>query len=97
MTFAGYVSVCVQLYCVNCHCLTLHVSAYMAIFRRVIYFYFHMFEGICFAVFFFLPFFLTWSHSTRFHLWGWVKYEVLLLLFMQFFGTVLVLALKHVV
>jgi hypothetical protein len=33
MGFAGYVSVCVQLYCVSCHCLTLHVSAYMAIFK----------------------------------------------------------------
>jgi hypothetical protein len=32
MGFAGYVSVCVQLYCVNCHCLTLHVSAYRAMF-----------------------------------------------------------------
>jgi hypothetical protein len=25
MGFAGYVTVCVQLYCVSCHCLTLHV------------------------------------------------------------------------
>jgi hypothetical protein len=24
MGFAGYVTVCVQLYCVSCHCLTLH-------------------------------------------------------------------------
>jgi hypothetical protein len=32
MSFAGYVSVCVQLYCVGFHCLSLHVSAYMAIF-----------------------------------------------------------------
>jgi hypothetical protein len=30
--FARYVTVCVQLYCISCHCLTLHVSAYMAIF-----------------------------------------------------------------
>jgi hypothetical protein len=29
MRFAGYVIVCVQLYCVSCPCLTLHVSAYM--------------------------------------------------------------------
>jgi hypothetical protein len=40
MGFAGYVSVCVQLYCVGFHCLSLHVSAYMAIFRRVGYFIF---------------------------------------------------------
>jgi hypothetical protein len=33
MGFAGYVSICVQLYCVGFHCLSLHVSAYMAIFR----------------------------------------------------------------
>jgi hypothetical protein len=49
MGFVGYVIVCVQLYCVSCHCLTLHVSAYMAIFRCVVCFYFHMPEGICFA------------------------------------------------
>jgi hypothetical protein len=66
MSFAGYVNVCVQLYCVSCHCLTLHVFAYMAIFRCVVYFYFHMSEGICIAGFF--AFFLTWSHSARFHL-----------------------------
>jgi hypothetical protein len=40
MGFAGYVSVCVQLYCVGFHCLTQHVSAYMAIFRCVGYFIF---------------------------------------------------------
>jgi hypothetical protein len=45
MNFAGYVTVCVQLYCVNCHCLAL--SAYMAIFMCVVYFYFHMPEIIC--------------------------------------------------
>jgi hypothetical protein len=38
-----YVSVCVQLYCVGFHCLSLHVSAYMAIFKCV---------GYCFAAFF---------------------------------------------
>jgi hypothetical protein len=32
---ADYVSVCVQLYCVGFHCLSLHVSAYTAIFKRV--------------------------------------------------------------
>jgi hypothetical protein len=40
MGFAGYVTLCVQLYCVSCHCLTLHVSAYMAIFKCVGYFTF---------------------------------------------------------
>jgi hypothetical protein len=55
MGFAGYISVCLQLY-VGFHCLSLHVSVYMAIFKRVGYFYFHMPEGICFAGL--LPFFL---------------------------------------
>jgi hypothetical protein len=82
MGFAGYITVYVQLHCVNCHCLTLHVSACMAIFKCVVYFYsyFHMLEGICFAVF--LPSF----HVVTLHTFpsvGWVKYEVLLLLFMQ--------------
>jgi hypothetical protein len=36
---------------VSCHCLTLHVSAYMATFKCVGYFYFHIPEGICFAGF----------------------------------------------
>jgi hypothetical protein len=40
MGFADYVTVCLQLYCVSCHNLTLHVSTYMAIFRCVGYFYF---------------------------------------------------------
>jgi hypothetical protein len=35
MGIAGYVSICVQLYCVGFHCLSLHVSAYMAIFKCV--------------------------------------------------------------
>jgi hypothetical protein len=30
----------VQVYCVSFHCLSLHVSAYMAIFKWVGYFYF---------------------------------------------------------
>jgi hypothetical protein len=46
MGSASYVIVCMQLYCVSCHCLTLHVSAYMAIFKCVVYFYFYMPEGI---------------------------------------------------
>jgi hypothetical protein len=33
MGFTGYVSACVQLYYVGFHCLSLHVSAYMAISR----------------------------------------------------------------
>jgi hypothetical protein len=70
LDFAGYVTVCVQLYCVSFHCLSLHVSAYIAIFRCLGYFYFHMYEEICFAAFFFLPFFSSWSHSARFRLWS---------------------------
>jgi hypothetical protein len=39
MGFAGYVSVCVQLYCMLVfHCLSLHVSAYVAIFMCVWFF-----------------------------------------------------------
>jgi hypothetical protein len=38
MDIAGYVSVCVKLYCVGFHCLSLHVSAYMAIFKCVGFF-----------------------------------------------------------
>jgi hypothetical protein len=64
MGFAGYVTVCVQLYCASCHCLTLHVSAYMAIFRCVGYFYFHTPEGICFADFF-VFFFVTIVTNTH--------------------------------
>jgi hypothetical protein len=52
MGFAGYITVCVQLYCVSFHRLSLHVSAYMAIFKCVGYFYFHMSEGFYFAAFF---------------------------------------------
>jgi hypothetical protein len=46
MGFACYVTTYVQLCCVSCHSLTLHVSAYIAILRCVVYFYFHMPEGI---------------------------------------------------
>jgi hypothetical protein len=35
----------------SCRCSTLHDSAYMAIFRCVGCFYFHIPEGICFAAF----------------------------------------------
>jgi hypothetical protein len=37
---------------VSCHCLTLHVSAYLAIFRCVGCYYSHVLEGICLAGFF---------------------------------------------
>jgi hypothetical protein len=36
---------------VSCHCFTLHVSAYMAIFRCVECYYSNVLEGICFAGF----------------------------------------------
>jgi hypothetical protein len=88
MSFAGYVSVSMQLYCVGFHCLSLHVSAYMAIFRCVEYFYFHMREGFCFGAFF-LPFF----HLVTFCMIpsvGWVKYEVLFFIIIYaIFGTVI--------
>jgi hypothetical protein len=35
MGFAGYVSVCLQLYCVGFHCLSLHVSAYVVYISHV--------------------------------------------------------------
>jgi hypothetical protein len=72
MGFAGYVSVCVQLCCVGFHYISLHVSAYMAIFRCVGYFYFHMPEGFCFAAFFCL---FPRGHTAR--LIGEVKYFLL--------------------
>jgi hypothetical protein len=56
MGISGYVSFCVQLYCVGFQCLSLHVSAYMAIFKCEGYFYFHMPEGFSFAGFFFALF-----------------------------------------
>jgi hypothetical protein len=58
MGIAGYVSVCVQLYCVGFHCLSLYVSAYMAIFMCVGYFIFNCLKDSASLVsfFFFLPF-----------------------------------------
>jgi hypothetical protein len=50
------------LFYVSVHCLTVHVSAYMAIFKCVGYFYFPIPEEFCFAGFF-LHFLCTWSHS----------------------------------
>jgi hypothetical protein len=71
MGFAGYVAVCVQLYC-RCFTVlhlvplfTLNVSAYMAIFKCVGFFYFDIHEGICFA-----GFTCTWLRFAGFHLWG---------------------------
>jgi hypothetical protein len=66
MGFTGYISVCVLVDCVGFRSFTtLHVSAYMAIFKCVGYFYsyFHMPEGFCFAALF-LPFF---SHAHILH------------------------------
>jgi hypothetical protein len=69
MGFAGYVAVCVQLYC---RCFTVlhlvssfarHVSAYMAIFMCVGCFHFRIPEGIYLA-----GFTCTWLHFARFHL-----------------------------
>jgi hypothetical protein len=45
MGFTGYVTVCMQLYYVSFHCPSQHMSAYMATFKRVGYFYFHMPEA----------------------------------------------------
>jgi hypothetical protein len=45
---AGYVSICVQLYCVGFHCLSLRfgLHGHLQVCRI---FYFHMLEGFCFA------------------------------------------------
>jgi hypothetical protein len=58
MGFAGYVFVCVQLCCVGFHCLSLHVSAYMAIFKCVGYFIFICLKDSASLLF------STWSHCT---------------------------------
>jgi hypothetical protein len=42
-------SACSSIVEVSDHCFTLHVSAYMAIFRCVGCYYSHVLEGICFA------------------------------------------------
>jgi hypothetical protein len=68
MDFAGYVSICVQLYCVGFHRLSLHVSAYMAIFMCRI-FHIHLLEGFCFAAFFF-AFFFTCGHTLHVSICG---------------------------
>jgi hypothetical protein len=99
MGIAGYVSVCVQLYYVGLNCLSLHVSAYMAIFKRVgIFIYLRILLGCFFGS---LPF----SHVITlsiFSVW-WVKYQVLLFAVYAIFGTVicvflllLLLLLSHI-
>jgi hypothetical protein len=62
MLFFAAFFTCPALYCVGFHCLTLHVSAYMAIFNCGIFFiyiYFHMFKDsasmLLFAAFFTCP------------------------------------------
>jgi hypothetical protein len=65
MSFARYVAVCVQLYSASFHCLTIHVSAYMAIFRCVVYFYLCLKES---ASLVFCLSFLSRGHIARFHL-----------------------------
>jgi hypothetical protein len=59
----------------SCRCSTLHVSAYMAIFKCVGYVNFHMTEGFCSSAF--LPFFHVVTVCT-FPSVGWVKYDILL-------------------
>jgi hypothetical protein len=54
---------------VSCHCFTLHVSAYMAIFRCVGCYYSHVLEGACFADFFCIMYVVTlctWLRFCRF-------------------------------
>jgi hypothetical protein len=86
MGFAGYVSLCMQLYCVGFHCLSLHVSAYMAIFMSVGYFIFICLKDSALLLFFCL--FFTWSHC-KFPSVGFVKYEVLLFVVYAIFGAVI--------
>jgi hypothetical protein len=53
--FVGYVAVCMQLIVeVSCHCFTLHVSAYMAIFSCVGYYYSRNSRRNLLPLFFFL-------------------------------------------
>jgi hypothetical protein len=83
MDFAGYVAICVQLYCRCFPVLRLvssfiqHVSAYTAIFRCVGCFYFRIPEGICFT-----GFTCTWLHFALFHLCFPVLFSSLILLFL---------------
>jgi hypothetical protein len=77
---------------VSCHCFTLHVSAYMAIFRCVGCYYSHVLEGICFAGFFYILHLVTlctWFRFCTFPSVEWVKYEVLFIIINAIF-TVMV-------
>jgi hypothetical protein len=63
---AAYVSVYVQVYCIGFHCLSLHVSAYIAIFMCVGYFIFICLKNSASLLSFCL--FFTSSHSACFNL-----------------------------
>jgi hypothetical protein len=78
---------------VSCHCFTLHVSAYMAIFRCVGYYYSHVLEGICFAGFFYVS--CTWLHFLRFHLWGGLNMRYYLLLFMLYLTVMVYMSFTY--
>jgi hypothetical protein len=85
MGFAGYVSVCVQRYRVGFHCLSPHVSAYMAIFKCVEYFIFICLKDSASLLFFFFFFFFPRAHTLHVSVCGGglnVRYYYLL--FMQF-------------
>jgi hypothetical protein len=54
VSIAGYVSICVQLYCVGFHCFATCFGLHGHLQGERI-FYFHMLEGFCFVAFF-LPY-----------------------------------------
>jgi hypothetical protein len=51
VSIAGYVSVCVQIYCVGFRCFTTFFGLHGHL-QVCMIFYFHMLEGFCFAAFF---------------------------------------------
>jgi hypothetical protein len=61
MSFAGYVAVCVQLYCVSCHCLTLYVHLQVC----SIFLFTYVWRNL--LRWFLLPFFAR-GHTARLHL-----------------------------
>jgi hypothetical protein len=65
MGFAGYVSVCVQLYCVGFHCFTtcFGLHGHLQVCRIFLFSYASKILLRCFFCLFF-----TWSHSACFHL-----------------------------
>jgi hypothetical protein len=82
MAFAGYVAVCVQLYC-RCftvlHLVSLFYTTCFGLYGHLQVcrmFYFRIPEGICFA-----DFTCTWLHFARFHLCFPVLFSSLILLF----------------